>query len=474
MDVKFGTSGLRGLASDLLNGSAFLHVEAFVDHLLATGQVRPGDEVLVGRDLRESSPELARQCLAALSNRGMRPADCGALPTPALALLGLTRGQAAVMVTGSHIPADRNGIKFYSPTGEIAKPDEEAISAGLAATSARPVALEEKVEARNASQEGWAGYRERYWPLGVSRSLAGKRIGIFQHSSVARDFLDDLLNAFGAETIHLGRSEIFVPVDTEALDKDVQSALDKWAARHDLDAIVSTDADGDRPLVTDEEGRQIRGDVLGLITARFIGAGHVITPVTSSSGLEAAFSGHVVRTRVGSPYVIEAMQEIGGQAASAVAGFEANGGFLLGSPARLDAATLAPLPTRDAVLPILATLSALASGESLSRMVGALGLPVARSDRIKDYATRRSAALLAWLLETPGNMAAFVEGMGRLEAYDTIDGLRMTLEGGEIVHLRASGNAPEMRCYVEAGGDQRAGALLESGLERIEAFQPGT
>ena len=62
--------------------------------------------------------------------------DCGALPTPALALSSLHAGQAALMVTGSHIPADRNGLKFYVPTGEISKDDEQAILANLGRDSA--------------------------------------------------------------------------------------------------------------------------------------------------------------------------------------------------------------------------------------------------------------------------------------------------------------------------------------------------
>src|SRR3546814_1454915 len=60
----------------------------------------------------------------------------------------------------------------------------------------------------------------------------------------------------------------------------------------------------------------------------------------------------VVRTRIGSPHVIAAMDQ---QAASGlpVAGFEANGGFLLGSRIDSPRGPLAPLPTRDAALPVL-------------------------------------------------------------------------------------------------------------------------
>ncbi len=60
--------------------------------------------------------------------------------------------------------------------------------------------------------------------------------------------------------------------------------------QHGLDAVVSADGDGDRPLVADETGTPLRGDLLGLIAANFLGATSVVTPVTSNSGIEAAGS----------------------------------------------------------------------------------------------------------------------------------------------------------------------------------------
>ncbi len=56
-----------------------------------------------------------------------RSSLCGRVPTPALALAGLARVVPSIMVTGSHIPFDRNGIKFYTPRGEISKQDEQPI-----------------------------------------------------------------------------------------------------------------------------------------------------------------------------------------------------------------------------------------------------------------------------------------------------------------------------------------------------------
>lgn len=76
----------------------------------------------VGRDLRASSPQIAAWIIEEVRCSGLNVLDFGTVPTPALALAA--QGQSAIMVTGSHIPVDRNGLKFYVPEGEISKTDE--------------------------------------------------------------------------------------------------------------------------------------------------------------------------------------------------------------------------------------------------------------------------------------------------------------------------------------------------------------
>ena len=53
---------------------------------------------------------------------------------------------------------------------------------------------------------------------------------------------------------------------------------------------------------------------------------------------------------------------------------------------------------------------------------------------------------------------------------DTTDGLRITLADGCIVHLRPSGNAPELRCYAEADSSERAMHLVDETLQRLSAL----
>ncbi|HVK90949.1 MAG TPA: phosphomannomutase, partial [Mycoplana sp.] len=331
MSLKFGPSGLRGLSRDLEGRPAALYATAFARHLLGSGQAQPGDTVLVGRDFRPSSPAIAAIVIGALQRTGLAPLDCGPVPTPALALFGLAHNAASLMVTGSHIPADRNGIKFYRPDGEIDKADETAITA-IAATLKDAAIDATPASAPDASRQVEALFVDRYAGLLAPDTLKGVRIGVYEHSTVARDLFASVLSGFGAECIALGRSDVFIPVDTEAVAAETIDQLRRWAGEHWLDAIVSADGDGDRPLVADETGTPLRGDLLGLIAANFLGADVVATPVTSNSGIEAADRFQVKRTRVGSPFVIAAMNEAVKSGARTVVGFEANGGTLTGTP----------------------------------------------------------------------------------------------------------------------------------------------
>nr|WP_316651566.1 phosphomannomutase [uncultured Gellertiella sp.] len=473
MSLKFGTSGLRGLSVDLVGPAAALYATAFAEHLLESGRSRRGDRALIGRDFRASSPDIAATVAAALDASGLKPVDCGALPTPALALRALEDGVPALMITGSHIPADRNGIKFYRPDGEIDKQDETAIStiAERLRASGRCFAIE-PLQAPFEEAETIARFMRRNRALLPPGRLKGLKIGVYQHSTVARDLFVDLLSVLGADVVPLGRSGTFIPVDTEAVSPDTLRLLREWALEYRLDAILSADGDGDRPLLADENGLPLRGDLLGLIAARFLGASVVVTPVTSNSGIEAAGTYRTIRTRVGSPYVIDAMQQALAAGATGVMGFEANGGLLTASPFMLEGQIIAPLPTRDCFLPALAVLSAaVAAGKPLSGLAADFQLPVADADRLENFPLETSAALMAHLRSGPAQLAAFLAPVGAVMATSDIDGLRVTLADRRILHFRPSGNAPEMRCYVEATSERAARDLLETGLTLIRRFQ---
>ncbi|WAJ28739.1 phosphomannomutase [Antarcticirhabdus aurantiaca] len=476
--LKFGTSGLRGLVSDLVGAPSRTYAGAFLKHLAASG--RAPRAVLVGRDLRSSSPRIAADCARAARALGIEAIDCGALPTPALAGEAIKRGLPAIMVTGSHIPDDRNGLKFYAATGEITKADEAGI---LAAHAALEPGFGEDADETGTGTEGspWSGeageaaraaYLARNIAFFADRALSGLRVGVYQHSSVARDLLVEVLEGLGASVEALGRADRFVPVDTEAHRPEDRALIAQWTRDGRFDAVVSSDGDADRPLMADASGAILRGDVLGLLTARFLGAAVVATPVTSASAIErvmGAAGARVSRTRVGSPFVLEAMEAALAQGASPVVGFEANGGVLLGSDVALDGRRLQALPTRDAFLPILAALALVAREEKpLARIVEELGAGFTAADRLQEVPATESAPFLTRLAQEEGFARRFFEGGPAITGHDTLDGVRVLFDDGSVVHYRASGNAPELRCYVEAPSQDAANTRLAWGLKAAQ------
>lgn len=467
--VQFGTSGARGLVSQMTDALCYAYTQAFL-HVVVAG----AGSVVIGHDLRPSSPGMAAACTQAVRDAGKQVIFVGALPTPAVAFYAATRSAPAIIVTGSHIPYDRNGIKFYRASGEITKADEAAMMAA-------PIAVPEGLEPSPlpaVDTNALAAYGQRYRDFFGEGALHGMRVAVYEHSSVARDLLRHLLESLGAEVRSLGRAEGFVPIDTEAVRPEDVAQARRWAAEFAFDAILSTDGDADRPLIGDEQGNWLRGDGVGILCAQFLGADVVVTPVSSNTAAERCGTfEQVIRTRIGSPYVIAGMESAlrGDRGHRVVVGYEANGGFLLASEVVHQGRRLAALPTRDAVLPMLALLClAREQGCRMSELALRLPQRFTASDRIQKFPTDLSRQLLDQLAGDLAQAANFLApDAGSPQGADTTDGLRLTFENGDIVHLRPSGNAPELRCYAEADSPVRAEALCANGLAACRAFLSG-
>lgn len=459
--IAFGTSGARGLVEQFTDEVCAAFSFAFLNVMRERGEVA---EVAIGMDRRPSSPAMASACSSAARAMGIKVVDYGILPTPALALQAMADGVPAIMVTGSHIPFDRNGIKFYRPDGEISKADEKAIMS-VDATLPDLGAIQREPESMAANQR----YLARYTEFFPRQPLSGKRVGLYQHSAAGRDLNVQVLEALGAEVVALGRSEQFVPVDTEAVSGEDRALGRKWAVEHRLDALLTTDGDGDRPLLADEHGEWLRGDIVGLLCARELGIQGLAVPVSCNTAIEACGAFDTVqRTRIGSPYVLEAMAELT-QKYERVAGFEANGGFMLGTAIESNGRRLAALPTRDALLPALTLMVAAAQRNGpLSSLVNGLPGRFTASDRLKDIPTETSRAYLARWEATPARLQEDLSMPANIAVTDTTDGLRATLANGDIVHLRPSGNAPELRCYVESTTAEGAERLLQNSMRALQ------
>lgn len=457
--IEFGTSGARGLVKDFTPDLNAAFAVAFIS---AIENEFIFDTVAIAIDNRPSSYAIAQACAEVLKQYNLNVVYYGVVPTPALAYKAMQDNMPCIMVTGSHIPFDRNGLKFYRPDGEITKADEEDILASEAVFKTIPENLPELILDTTASEF----YIQRYTSLFNANTLKGKKIGIYEHSSAGRDVYKELFEQLGAEVISLGRSDKFVPIDTEAVsDEDKQRALD-WSSEYNFDVIFSTDGDGDRPLISDENGNWLRGDILGLLCSQLLNIEALATPVSCNTAIEKSASfKQVKRTKIGSPYVIAEFAELAQQYTS-VAGFEANGGYLLGSDLTFNGKLLKALPTRDALLPALILL---AQPKQVSELLTELPQRFTASDRIKDFAREKSLKLINNFKDDASH---FLNHLGYEEGYsvNATDGLRITLECGDVVHLRPSGNAPELRCYAESSSEKSSTKLVVSALNFISNY----
>lgn len=457
--ISFGTSGARGLVVDFTPEVCAAFTHAFVAVLR---QEFVPKQLALAIDNRPSSYAMAQACAAALLQAGVAPIYYGVIPTPALAYQAMQDNMPCIMVTGSHIPFDRNGLKFYRPDGEITKADELAILAAEVEFDTLSV-LPELIASPWAAES----YYARYASLFAADMLVGKRIGIYEHSSAGRELYAPLFKSLGAEVVRIERSDQFVPIDTEAVGEEDKAKASLWSAQYQLDAIFSTDGDGDRPLVADENGQWLRGDILGLLCASALNIDALAIPVSCNTVIASCGRFNKVQlTKIGSPYVIAEFAQLAKQY-SRVAGFEANGGFLLGSDIEVNGQPLAALPTRDAVLPFLMLLAS-AGHDAISSLVSALPQRFTHSDRIKNFPTKFSHALISEGKEDLGFLLKNLGLYDKCAAHsDCTDGLRLFLTDGCIVHLRPSGNAPELRCYAEANTYDEAKKLVDISLERI-------
>ena len=538
--LAFGTSGLRGLVKDITDLEAYINVKAALRYLLSIGDIRAHSGVVIAGDLRPSTDRIMRACAQAVIDSGCHVENAGRIPTPALISHAIATGRAGVMVSGSHIPFDRNGIKLNKSAGEIVKEDEPEILREV-----ERVRLEEYARTATQSLFDASGmlkrspglpslaraaeeaYVQRYLQSFTRGGLSGRRVLVYQHSAVGRDILPRVLRELGAAVITAGRSEAFVPIDTENITDEQLERLDKLAVAAEregrpLDAIVSTDGDSDRPLLTAVRpasetgagGRRVRflpGDLLGIVVAEYLRADAAAVPISANDAVEQRMGERgtfLDKTKIGSPYVVSALDQLRRAGIySRIVGWEANGGFLTGSDIALPSGTLIALPTRDSMLPILANLFAAAEqGIGLALLWSRLPSRFGRAGLIDNVPVTVSQAILGALIPpgdtievefddaaghvidpsppyakaTPVADAASAEwrqclatlsrfftpalGFDDIVRINVLDGVRVYFHNGDVAHIRPSGNAPQLRIYANSDLQARADEIVELGL----------
>jgi phosphomannomutase len=397
-----------------------------------------------------------------------------------------------MMITGSHIPFDRNGYKANSSKGELLKEQEGPINAHVALVRARLYAedaeksafdadgnLKQRVEWPPEAPSDWIARFADFFP---GTPLQGMRVLVYQHSAVGRDLLVVLLRHLGAEVVPAGRSEAFVPIDTENIGAPELAAIQALVdANGLLNAVVSTDGDSDRPLVLGVENGKARffgGDLVGMIVAEYLGADAVVVPVTCNDGVDRGALAAVLepKTRIGSPFVIAGMDAARKKGKKRICGWEPNGGFLVGSDIeRADgkgSRVLKALATRDAFLPVVTVLvAAVERGCAVSELFARLPRRFSKAALLRNFPRAVSLRILDSLNE--GTVATYFTpalGFGALRKIDRTDGVRVTFTNGDVAHVRPSGNADELRIYAVADSQGRADEIVAMGVREPDGI----
>jgi phosphomannomutase len=518
-ELGFGTSGRRGKVVDLTQLEVYINALAELEYLQSlapsAGGITRGDPFYFAYDLRPSSSEfssaaegrgeIAQAIVAAIVDAGMQPVNLGRIPTPALASFALAHDKGSIMVTGSHIPFDRNGYKTNSSRGELLKEQEAPINERV--RQVRNRLYDQRWDQSLFDQRGMlkcghqdlpqehgearTAYIERFTNFFAGSSLNGKRLLVYQHSAVGRDLLVEILERLGAQVIKAGRSDTFVPIDTENIDAAqlavIQGLADAAASSGPLHAVVSTDGDSDRPLVLGvdpltTEVHFFGGDLVGMVVAEYLQADAVVVPISCNDAVDRGKLAAVVepKTRIGSPFVIAGMEAALAKGKKRVCGWEPNGGFLTGSPIARNGAVLQPLLTRDAGLPIFGVLfAAEQNGLSLVDLFARLPKRFSRAALLKHF-PRATALKIVARFSPPGGLSAASAGeairkdlalfftpalgFGSITHVDYTDGVRVLFADGEVAHVRPSGNADELRIYAVADTQSRADAIAAMGV----------
>lgn len=382
-ELTFGTSGLRDEVRFMTDKECFINSRGFIEFLKEKGEITEGAKIALGGDRRQSTPRIMNAVSCAIESAGCKTVFCGLVPSPVLALYAIQNKMPSIMVTGSHIPEDRNGIKFTKSSGEVLKSDEQDILRNVKSVREKPKKELENISFKENGmfedekplpepefeQSAVKNYVNRYIEVFGESLFAGKRIVLYQHSAVGRDIISKIFKGLGAEVVSAARSERFVPVDTEKVSEETRRLLKQFAEQYKPFAVISTDGDSDRPLLADEKGNFLTGDKLGALVSMYLKPDFAAIPISANDAITKALTEKgvkVVHTKIGSPYVIKAMMdELVSRPFAKVVSWESNGGFLLGNDWDINGKKLMALPTRDAVLPLISVLM-LAEKESKS------------------------------------------------------------------------------------------------------------
>ncbi|XP_025813587.1 uncharacterized protein LOC112890920 isoform X2 [Panicum hallii] len=323
--------GEKGRLVDLTPLAVEVIAESFGEWLREELQRPEGEElrVSVGRDPRLSGARLSAALFAGLARAGCSVFDMGLATTPACfmsTILSRFNYDASIMMTASHLPYTRNGLKFFTKHGGLTSGDVEKIcdraaqkyvarKMGLGGRGTPPVVM--RVDLMSAySQHLRDIIKQRVaHPTHYDTPLKGFKVIVNAGNGCGGFFTWDVLEKLGADTtgsLHLEPDGTFPNHMPNPEDATTMSLTRDAVLAHGADLGVVFDTDVDRSGVVDDTGAAINGDRLIALMSAIVLDEHpgttVVTDARASDGLTrfiASRGGHHCLYRVGYRNVID-------------------------------------------------------------------------------------------------------------------------------------------------------------------------
>jgi len=277
-------SDVRGVAMEgvadepvtLSTAAANVITSGFVEFLQArTGKDKKELRIAVGRDSRLTGHDLKREVLKALTAHGVVTVDCSMASTPAMFMSTVfpeTQMDGSIMITASHLPYNRNGMKFFTKDGGV---EHEDIITILQNAARYPVMEGERSKAQryNLMERYCHHLRKKIREAlgGENQPLKGMHIVVDAGNGAGGFFATQVLGRLGADTtgsIYLDPDGHFPnhipnPENKQAMAAIRQAVLDN---RADLGLIFDTDVD--RMSAVLKNGKEIsRNELIGMMAA---------------------------------------------------------------------------------------------------------------------------------------------------------------------------------------------------------------
>jgi phosphoglucosamine mutase len=314
MNRLFGTDGIRGKALvPPLDEDTVRRLGVALAAQLRPQRAHP--HLLLAGDTRASTNRLAYWLGSSFAASGGRVTWGEVLPTPAVShLLRSGDFDAGAVISASHNPADDNGIKVLSPTGEkLADEAEQQLEHMLGEVA--PVAGPGLPPGDRSLAEHYLSLLALSHP--TSAPLAGLHVVVDAANGAASFLAEPLLQRLGAQVTMTHNSPNGTNINASC-GATAPASLAATVVRLGADAGIALDGDADRVVLVDEQGTILDGDDILLAWARHLdGTGSlpgkkVVATVMSNLGLEKALQKEgieLIRCPVGDRSVWLAMQK---------------------------------------------------------------------------------------------------------------------------------------------------------------------